>query len=113
MTSMERLENIKEKIEKMNVSYQIEILKLLVKENASISENNNGSFLNLSDLDINILDKLDEYINFVYKQQNQLKSDESIKDDIKDKFFALDGKKNNITKQNKDELSCILNGANY
>ena len=38
MISTERLENIKEKIENMNISYQIEILKLLVQEEAIISE---------------------------------------------------------------------------
>ena len=113
MISTERLENIKEKIENMNISYQIEILKLLVQEKAIISENNNGTFLNLTEVDIGIINKLDEYINFVYKQQNQLETIEIKKDNIKDKFFTIDGKKNNIIKQNKDELICISNEANY
>ena len=113
MISTERLENIKEKIENMNISYQIEILKLLVQEEAIISENNNGTFLNLTEVDTGIINKLDEYINFVYKQQNQLETIEIKKDNIKDKFFNIDGKKNNTIKQNKDEPTCILNEATY
>ena len=109
MVSTERLVNIKEKIENMNISYQIEILKLLVQEKAIISENNNGTFLNLTEVNNEIINKLDEYINFVYKQQNQLDSIEIKKDNIKD----IDGKKNNTIKQNKDEPTCILNEATY
>ncbi len=113
MIPIERLENIKEKIENMNNSYQIEILKLLVQEKAIISENNNGSFLNLTEVDIGIINKLDEYINFVYKQQNLLETVEVKKDNIKDKFFNLDDKKNNTIKYNKDKSSCISNEAYY
>ena len=51
MIPIERLENIKEKIENMNNSYQIEILKLLVQEKAIISENNKQFSIILTKID--------------------------------------------------------------
>ena len=113
MAFINKLQDIKDKIENMNNSYQIEILKLLIKEKAIISENNNGTFLNLTELDINIINKLEEYINFVYKQQNQLETIELKKDVIKDKFFSIDNRNKYKLKDNKDVTTVIVNENNY
>ena len=71
--NIERLQNIKEIIENMNRCYQIEILRILNNESSvNISENNNGTFINLTNLDDKIIYKLEQYIKYVNKQQNQL-----------------------------------------
>ena len=70
MTEVEKLQNIKDTIEKMNKLQQIEVLKLLLEADIETSENGNGTFINLSELGEDIT-KLLDYIHFINKQ-NQL-----------------------------------------
>lgn len=105
MTNQDRLIIIKEVIEEMNKSQQIEILKLLKNESISLSENNNGTFINLSDLSEITIQKLEKYIEFVRNQQKQLLCIEKEKINIKNEFFTQE--KKNIKKSNK-EISNIL-----
>ena len=68
-----RLQNIKGNVELMNKSYQIEILKLFkYQENVVLNQNNNGIFINLTDLDEDILEKLEKYIKYVNIKEKQL-----------------------------------------
>ena len=98
--NIDKLQNIKEIIENMSVCYQVEILKLLNESAVSISENNNGTFINLSNLDISIINKLEIYIEYVNKQQNQLLHIEEEKVHIKNEFFKQE-KIINKNKKNK------------
>ena len=101
MTSIDILQTIKDKIENMSKCYQIEILKLLNDESSVIiSENNNGTFINLSNLNISIINKLEIYIEYVNKQQNQLLHIEEEKVHIKNEFFKQE-KIINKNKKNK------------
>ena len=109
MSETDKLQQIKEIIETMNKSYQLEILKLFVTESCAFSENNNGVFINLSELDSKIIYKLEKYIDFVYKQQNQFETVENQKDNIKEEFFNTD-KKNNKYKLTK-EIKCNISST--
>ena len=80
----------------MTISQQIEVLKIFINNDIEISENNNGSFINLSNLSPVIINKLEEYIIFVSNQNENLIKIESEKRDIKEKFFE------NKIKTNKD-----------
>jgi len=105
MSNTDRVHIIKENIEIMNKSYQIEILKLLVEEKkVTISENNNGSFINLSNLDNTIINKLEKFIEYVKKQQNQLSFIENEKVNIKNEFFNKNNKINIIKKDNINNI---------
>ena len=96
----DRLHNIKEYIECMDKYHQIEILKILTSERGVvINENNNGSFINLSDIENDILAKLEDYIDYVQKQQHQLLTIEQKKTSIENNFF----------KENKDNSCFIVN----
>jgi len=100
------LQNIKETIENMNKSYQIEVLKLLTKEESiNISENNNGTFINLTNMDSSVIKKLQVYIDYVNKQQNQLLFVEEEKANIKNEFFKKEKKQSNIKNSNIAEMS--------
>lgn len=102
-----KLHNIKEVIEQMDKCHQIEILKILVNNSSVISENNNGTFVNLTDLENDIIDKLENYIKFVNKQDDQLLNIEKEKAIIKSEFFKQE-KKNTNSKRNKDNISIVL-----
>ena len=108
MSDVIRLQKIKDIIEGMNKCHQIEILKLLVNNSAIISENSNGTFVNLTDLMDIVLIELEKYIEFVDEQQQQLLYIEKEKANIKKEFFKQE-KRNIKLKRNKDESSIILN----
>jgi hypothetical protein len=108
MSDTERLQTIKDAIEHFNKQQQIEILKLLIKNTTTISENNNGSFINLTELSITTLIKLEEYIQFVNTQHNQLQCMEQEKDIIKKEFFGYDKSKRKI--KTISNINVVING---
>ena len=86
---IQELIKIKEKIESMSKKHQIDVLKILNDdEYVTLNENNNGVFINLNKLDINILNNLLEFINYVSKQEKTLNSVETIKQDIEKTYFS-------------------------
>ena len=85
--SSDELNNIKLTIEKMDKVHHIEILKILLnEENNYINENNNGTFINLSDLKDSTIQKLKDYIIYFDKQQSQLINLENQKKKIENLF---------------------------
>lgn len=87
MTNIEILKSIKNTIEKLNKQQQIEILKLLINDSINISENSNGTFVNLTEIDDAIIFKMQEYINFIKTQDNNLSNIEVEKKQIENNFF--------------------------
>lgn len=102
MYDINKLQNLKNKIESMDKCHQIEILKLLIQCSVIYSENNNGIFINLSDLSGDILHKLEKYIEFIGEQDNKLLDIEKEKDNIKNEFFKSGTRQNIKLKRNKE-----------
>ena len=72
----------------MSKYHQIEVLRILTNTpEVKLNENNNGTFINLSEQPIDILNKLEKYANYVDEQQKHLKSIEIEKDEIEQNFF--------------------------
>jgi len=88
------LENIKQTIEKLDKHNHIEIAKLLKKNNIKLSENNNGIFINLTNLSQSKIDILIDYIKHIKYQNNILNIIENKKEEIQNEFF----------KNNKDNV---------
>lgn len=88
MEKIQELENIKTKIESLSKNHQIEILKLMKKNNkVIINENKNGVFINLSFLPEDVLDDIREYLNFIHDQEDVLMSLETQKNQFKHDYF--------------------------
>lgn len=84
---MSTLVEIKKNIESLNKTRQVEILKIFLKNNVSISENNNGTFVNLSFLPEECLNEIKEYLNYIKDQEASLKTLEKVKAEfIKEHF---------------------------
>tara|TARA_Y100000591_G_scaffold327602_1_gene352417 strand:+ start:663 stop:950 length:288 start_codon:yes stop_codon:yes gene_type:complete len=84
----QRLIKLKKSIEKMSVCHQLEVLRIINEiENVTISENKNGSFVNLTELPKESLAKLDTYITYVNEQQKTLTDLEKEKNRLADTFF--------------------------
>ena len=107
---MDRLHNIKEIIESMTSCHHKQILNIINKgKNIVLSENSNGVFINLTDLDEDMIFKLEDYIRYVNKQQLQLLSMENKKNNIKNSFFGVSNKYNQ-EKNNKEKCISTANG---
>lgn len=90
------LEIIKTKIEKINKCHHVEILKILKEFNSvKLNENKSGVFVNLSFLPYNVIDKLNNYIDYINDQENTISKLENQKENFKNSFF--------IEKEDKDK----------
>lgn len=82
------LNALKERIELMDKYHQIEILRILSKnKQVTLNENNNGTFINLTELSDEIKKELEKYVDYVIEQQKLLKEMETKKDNIEQSFF--------------------------
>ncbi len=87
MSSTKMLQTLKGRIEKMPIYHQIEILRIFKESDILLNENNNGTFINLTELDSAIIEKLDKYISYVNEQESQLNEVENEKTRIQNVFF--------------------------
>jgi len=73
----------------MSIFNQIEILKIFHEHNdeVTLNENKNGILINLTDVPPYIITKLYEYISYVEKQERQLSTVETQKDEIMNSYF--------------------------
>ena len=88
---------MKDTIENKNKEHQIEILRILIENKVMINENNNGIFVNLSNVKKEIIDKINTYLLYVHDQENSLDKIETVKEEYKNIFFNNDLCKDNKT----------------
>lgn len=93
--TMDVLNSMRDKIENMSKFNQLEILRILTKnKDVIINENKYGIHINLSDIDISILEEINFYINYVIKQESFLNNTEEEREKYKNTFFVKDNKDN-------------------
>jgi len=81
--------SLKERIETMSKYHQIEVLRLLNKlPSVTINENNNGTFVNLTEQTTEVIGQLVKYANYVDEQQQQLNKIENEKEKLEQTFFT-------------------------
>jgi hypothetical protein len=86
---------IREKIESMPKFNQVEILRILSKDNTvTLNENKYGTFINLTELSQEIVENMKNYINYVNTQEYNLNYLEKQKEEFKNIYFAKDNKDN-------------------
>lgn len=91
---IKKLNNMKICIESMDKTNQIEVLRLLQNHLAVLNENKNGIYINLSELDENIIEKIYNFVDYIHNQDNKLIVDESEKQSYKNIYFD---NKDNLT----------------
>ena len=87
-----KLNLIREQIEKLELIHQKEVLKIFLTNNISFTENRNGTFINISNVPLYVLQKIKEYLIYVYQQNEQLNQTETIKEMYKRDYFKKDNK---------------------
>ena len=91
--SISELNYIRESIENMNKFNQVEVLRILCKNNqVSINENKYGIHINLTGVNKEIIDELNNYIKYVNTQEKTLDKVEQQKESFKNIYFTKDNK---------------------
>ena len=92
---MERLIYLRDQIQSLSKFHQLEVFRIFKTQKINFTENRNGIFINMNDLDELILRTIEEYLNYVSTQQQHLDTVEKQKEQYKKSFF----------KNNKESLS--------
>ena len=89
MSNNKLLENIISDVETLNKQEHIEILRILKSKNYNIkiTENNNGCFINLNDVDEKILEQIQKFIFFITDKNKELDNYETLKNDILENYI--------------------------
>lgn len=86
---MSSLNDLKTRIESLSKEHQIEVLrKLKNTDEVVLNENNNGVFINLSQLHDKHIELLNNFLSYINTQNEHLSVIENKKDDIKENFFS-------------------------
>tara|TARA_B100000900_G_C20421277_1_gene651055 strand:- start:14 stop:313 length:300 start_codon:yes stop_codon:yes gene_type:complete len=97
MDNTQDLEFLKEKIEGLSKTHQIEILKIFLENEIKVNENKSGIFINMSYLESDILEKIGKYLSYIQEQESNLSSLETQKEQFKNTYFNSKGNKGNIS----------------
>jgi hypothetical protein len=82
------LDYIKEEVENLDTFHQIAILKILKSDDTcTLNENNNGVFINLTNIKKDIIIKIEKYLDYVKTQEEQLTHIEQQKQELSNEFF--------------------------
>ena len=81
------LKQLKDRIEVLNQHHQIQILKIMTQCSVDLTENKNGSFINLTNVDDAVISKITDYLGYVDEQETQLKEIENQKTELTKQFF--------------------------
>jgi hypothetical protein len=85
----EYLVTLKDKIEKMTKNQQLDVLRILKKnQTIKLNENKSGIFVNISFLPQDMISDLDKYVKYVYDQENEFNVLENQKQEFKNTFFS-------------------------
>jgi len=85
------LEQIKTRIEKLSINYQIEILSILVKGGVHINENKTGIRLNLGflfDHHPTVFEDMMKYLMYAEEKESRLDTVENEKQEINHAYFS-------------------------
>jgi|TARA_Y100000816_G_C26043468_1_gene546685 hypothetical protein len=96
MDKVKQLTELKNHIESLEKHHQIEILKILSKNMCKINENKSGVFVNMTFLEEPILNKIQDYLNYMKEQEENLITTEYQKQEFINSYF--------IEKEDKDNL---------
>ena len=79
--------SLRNKMENMNIIHHLKFFEILKDHKIHFSENRNGIFINMNNLNNTIIDKINTYILYINKQEETLDQTEKIKNDFQKEFF--------------------------
>lgn len=83
--NINRLNTLKMKIENMSKQHNIEILRILKKYNGvKLNENRSGIFVNLTFLNVAILEEIETFVEYIIEQEHTIQSVEQQKNECRE-----------------------------
>jgi len=102
---------IKNNIANLNQNELDEVFKIIYKNNNGYTKNNNGIILNLSTMNEDLLEQIDNYINFCIKSHNEINKYEVLCNNFSDVINNKDKTEENeleIANKNKQKISSYM-----
>ena len=90
MSKIEICKKIQNNVSKLSENEIYELFKIIEENNANYTKNNNGIFLNLNWVDDETLSKIDDYISFCIKSQNEISKYEIMKNLLNESIKTKD-----------------------
>jgi len=92
-----KLENLKERIEVLSKFQQVEVLKILSKNLCKLNENKSGIFVNMTFLETEVVEELEKYMAYVEDQADTFKTVEYQKEEFKNIILEQEEPENTIS----------------
>ena len=75
MTTHSRLTHLRDKIDTMDATNHIQVLRIIKEygDPSAIQETNHGVHTNLADLPEAVIQKIEQYVTYYYRQEERLK----------------------------------------
>jgi hypothetical protein len=86
--NLDVLKSLRDKIELLTIFNQIEIFRIMFTNKVTFSENKNGVFINLTYVNADVIEKINEYIVYVSKQESHLNEVEDKKTLLSNQYFT-------------------------
>ena len=84
---MKKIIMLRDKIQALEKFHQIEIFRIFKTQKINYTENKNGIFINMNDLNNKTIKIIKKYLHYVSTQQTQLAVVEQQKEEYKQCFF--------------------------
>lgn len=84
------MELLKQRVERMTKTQQLEVLRILKSRNSKLNENKSGIYINLSFLEEDTIKAIQEYVSYIQRQEDNLSHIETQKMTYKDEYFSCD-----------------------
>ena len=105
--NVSEIKDIKSRIEDLNDTESLEVLKIIQSDSINYSENKNGIFVNMTKLQNETLLKLSDFVNFCHQNKKSLEEDESNRE-----IFANTVEKNKNKNNKKKSSDTMINVDN-
>ena len=86
------LKELKKQIEKLDKNKHIEIMKIIYDNDIDFTNNSNGIFINLTNINLELLNKLENYLKFINEQEKELDAFIVEKNHVKEEYFTEEKK---------------------
>jgi hypothetical protein len=113
MNKIDLCKTIQMNVSKLTESENLELFKIILDTKANYTKNNNGVFLNLNWIDEKLLVKINNYILFCIKSQNEISKYELMKTLLNDSINTKDTCDTSVSGDtNKDDETGFINASN-
>jgi len=107
MNKIDLCKTIQTNVSKLTENEILELFKIIVDTDANYTKNNNGVFLNLNWVDEDLLNKINNYILFCIKSQNEISKYELMKTLLNDSINT----KENVADNDTESSATVNNGT--